>query len=266
MAAECPRCGARRSWLLRDGRRRCARCRLDWRPGRLPLRLSRTEWRVLISWFVRGAPSAQIATETGLERKRVLRALAILREAMLRASPGGRRGMEPESDLRRPEPRATRRPTRQTILGIYLVDGAAGADLLTNEDLEDISRMLRTGGTGELTVPRTLEEYAAVVIRGRLHRLPRPGLARAPFGQIDAFWAYLQRHLRTKGGIRTSRLNLYLAEYAWRYNHRRRTASEQVALLMKLVGSVTRWAGWDYAPRSGDGGPGLYPHTAPYKH
>jgi hypothetical protein len=221
---------------------------------------------VLISWFVRGAPSAQIAAETGLERKRVLRALGILREAMLRASPGGRRGFEPETDIRRREAPATRRAARQTILGIYRADDEVGADLLTGGDLEDIRTMLRGGDSGELMVPQGLEEYVAVVLRGRLHRLPRPGLARAPFGQIDAFWAYLQRHLRTKGGIRSSRLNLYLAEYAWRYNHRRRPAAEQVALLMKLIGSVTRWAGWDYAPRSGERGADRDSAGAPYKH
>jgi hypothetical protein len=218
---------------------------------------------VLLSWFVRGASSAQIAAETGLERKRVLRALGILREAMLRASPGGRRGIEPEPGAARRDVRGAARTRRQPILGIYLADGDAGADVLTDDDLDDISRMLRGADTGEVIVPPTLAEYAAVVIRGRLHRLPRPGAARAPFGQIDAFWAHLQRHLRTKGGIRPARLNLYLAEYSWRYNQRRRSASEQVALLMKLVGSVTRWGGWDYAPGSKDGRTGSLLATRP---
>jgi hypothetical protein len=87
----CPRCGATTSWLLKDGRRRCARCRRDWRPGRLPLRLSAREWRDVLRWFVRDATSAEIARQTGLTRKRVLRALTLVRQAIQRAEPGADR-------------------------------------------------------------------------------------------------------------------------------------------------------------------------------
>src|SRR5262245_566273 len=86
----CPRCGSERSWLLKGGRRRCVRCRFDWTPGRLPLRRTATQWRAVLRWFARGGPSAQIAHETRLDRKRVLRALTVVRQAMLRSTPVGR--------------------------------------------------------------------------------------------------------------------------------------------------------------------------------
>jgi hypothetical protein len=245
---------------LRDGRRRCARCRLDWRPGRLPLRLSRGEWRTLLTWFARGAPSADIARETGLERKRVLRALSVVRQAMLRAAPGGRRTGPADLPGRSPGSRRA-----SAVIGIYAVAGDVGADLLTPEDIHDIGRML-SHGTADEPVPPALQDYVAVVIRGRLHRLPRPGSMREPFGQIEAFWAYLQRHLRTRGGIRTSRLNLYLAEYSWRYRHRRATSAEQVQRLLKLVGTAGRWSEWDYAPRGAAAAPGFYWESGPVKH
>src|SRR5438093_10374864 len=91
--ARCPRCGNPRSWTLSGGRRRCARCRFDWRPGRLPLRLTAHAWKELLSWFVRGAPSAQIARETRLDRKRVLRALTSVRQAIMRTAPRPAREM-----------------------------------------------------------------------------------------------------------------------------------------------------------------------------
>jgi transposase-like protein len=87
----CPRCGSTKSWLLKDGRRRCARCRRDWRPERLPLRLSVREWREVLRWFVRDATGADTARQTGLSRKRVLRALTVVRRAIVRAEPGGER-------------------------------------------------------------------------------------------------------------------------------------------------------------------------------
>ena len=103
--ARCPRCGNPRSWILRNGRRRCARCRFDWRPGRLPLRLTPQQWRELLRWFVRGAPSAQIADETRLNRKRVLRALTSVRRAILRSCPGNRRHVTDVAPGSRPKER-----------------------------------------------------------------------------------------------------------------------------------------------------------------
>jgi hypothetical protein len=103
--ARCPRCGNPRSWTLRNGRRRCARCRFDWRPGRLPLRLTPQQWREVLRWFVRGAPSAQIAHETRLNRKRVLRALTSVRRAILRSCPGNRRHVTDVAPGSRPKER-----------------------------------------------------------------------------------------------------------------------------------------------------------------
>ena len=88
--------------------------------------------------------------------------------------------------------------------------------------------------------------YNAVVERGRLHRLEAGGAGRVPFGQIEAFWSYLQRHLRAKGGIRATSLPLYLSEFVWRYNHRKQTASEQAQDLLRLLGESTRWNGRDH--------------------
>jgi hypothetical protein len=219
---ECPRCGARKSWALAGGRHRCARCRFDWKPRRLPLRLSRPQWRNLLYWFVRGATSAQIAHESELERKRVLRALGVVREAMQYANPAC---VSPDDEPRRSAP--LRRP-RQAVLGLYVVHGLVGVDLVEEDEACD-----RRG-------------YVAVVQRGKLQRIQDRGLARAPFGQIEAFWSYLQRNLRAKGGIRPARLRLYLAEFVWRYNHRKLSNTEQAHELLRLISEPARWNDRDY--------------------
>ncbi len=71
----CPRCGGKKLWAIRRGKVRCGACRYEWIPGRLPLRLAQREWKKTIHWFLRGLPAQAIAQETGLERKRVIRAL-----------------------------------------------------------------------------------------------------------------------------------------------------------------------------------------------
>ncbi len=80
-----------------------------------------------------------------------------------------------------------------------------------------------------------LHRYTAVVYRGRLYRLDVSGAGRAPFGQVEAFWSNLQRQLRARGGIRRERLGLYLAAFAWRYNHRKLPPAQQVKELMTLI-------------------------------
>jgi hypothetical protein len=102
---------------------------------------------------------------------------------------------------------------------------------------DELSRALRSGRLLDQTLSRRFDRYAAVVYRGRLYRLreSRPGPATTPFGRIEAFWAYLQRQLRAKGGIRRERLPLYLAEYVWRYHHRHVPPAEQVRTLATLI-------------------------------
>ena len=74
----------------------------------------------------------------------------------------------------------------------------------------------------------------------RSHRLVRhsPG----SYGQgerhingLEGFWGYCKRRLAAKGGIRRERLPLYLAEYVWRYNHRRLSIDQQTTQLMRLL-------------------------------
>ncbi|KKK69469.1 hypothetical protein LCGC14_2933720, partial [marine sediment metagenome] len=74
-------------WAIRRGKVRCGACRYEWIPGRLPLRLTQREWKETLHWFLRGLPAQAIAQETGLERKRVIRALIYVREAMKKDIP-----------------------------------------------------------------------------------------------------------------------------------------------------------------------------------
>ena len=184
------------------------------------MRLSPPQWRALLQWFVRGASSAEIARETGLERKRVLRALLLVRRAILHtASHRARRTI------------VLSRKTKSATIGLRPIDGGVWAEVIPDAQADQLGRWLRER-KGRL--PLALHAYAAVVYRGRLHRLERNG-AGAPFGQIEAFWAFLQRQLRATGGIRRERLGLYLAGLAWRYNHRKLTRDEQVAALLALL-------------------------------
>jgi len=238
----CPRCGSERSWLLKGGRRRCARCRFDWVPGRLPLRLNPQQWRAILRWFARGASSAQIAHETKLDRKRVLRALTVLRQAMVRSTPSGptaadagdlTASVDDRLERRQPLPAAVR---RTAALGFYIADDREWVEIVRESEVEGLARLLRQRKHRGTVNFWARHRYVAVVFRGRLYRLGESGVEPAiPFGRIEAFWAYLQRQLRARGGIRRERLALYLAEYVWRYHRRTLSSAELVEELMNLV-------------------------------
>lgn len=175
----------------------------------------------MLRWFVRGASSAEIAQETGLERKRVLRALMLVRRAILHAASHRARRTTVLS-----------RKTRAATIGLRTIDGRLWAEIVSDAQADQLGRWLRER-KGRL--PPALHAYTAVVYRGRLHRLSNGGGVQAPFGQVEAFWAYLQRQLRSTGGIRRERLGLYLAAFAWRYNHRKVPRDQQVSALLGLL-------------------------------
>ena len=245
----CPRCGGRKTWRLRRGGRRCARCRFEWRPGRWPLRLTAAEWRRLLQWFVRGVSSAAIARETRLDRKRVLRALAVARARIASAAPlpirslgGGRPLQVTANGHGAAAGRPGARPTRRTaMVGIYATHGLVWAEVVRAADAPAVRERLLDRADrheGRHSCPR----YAAIVHRGSLHRLaPEPGIqpSSASFGLVESFWAFALGQLGARGGIRLARLDLYLAECAWRYNHRRETSAERLRGLLAL----TRYAG-----------------------
>jgi len=196
----------------------------------------------LLEWFVRGMTSAQIAHETHLERKRILRALTVVRAAMMDSVPEGMRTARaqhpaPAHADDRPQsvgPHAGR--PRPAVLGLRLVGENVWAEVVDDEEAEPIVKSLRDRKNGRELHPEMAPDYEAVVYRSRLYRLSAaPDRSSSPFGHLEGFWAYLHHRLRSKGGIRRARLGLYLAEYAWRYNHRKLTPREQVHQLFKLI-------------------------------
>jgi hypothetical protein len=185
--------------------------------------LTINEWKVLLRWFVRGLSSDQIARETGLERKRVLRALTIVRRAV--AANG-----QPHANHARNNSHA-----QIPVFGLSTAHGHAVAEMIAEPDAEEIRHAVR-GRKPLMDVKWTRSSpYAAVVYRGRFYRLTDASDGQWTFGDLEAFWSYLQQRLRSKGGIRRDRVVLYVAEYTWRYNNRTRSPAEQARLLLALV-------------------------------
>jgi transposase len=252
----CPRCDHTKSWSVRRGKRRCAACRYEWTPRALPLRLTSAQWRRLLRWFVLGQSAATIAQESGLERKRVLRALLLVRQAMLQDVPqvfsgvveidetylGGawrnKRRVERAQGTKR-----GRGTSKQAVFGILCRGGQVWAEVVPNVEAKTLLPLLRQRvRAGSVVCSDTFISYTGVAAGGYIHRLVDHSLTFSDrqgshVNGLERFWGYLKRRLAAKGGVRRERLPLYLAEYVWRYNHRKLSVREQVKSLLNLLQS-----------------------------
>ena len=252
----CPRCQHGKSWSVRRGKRRCAACRYEWRPGALPLRLTRTEWRRLLRWFVLGHSAEVIAQEAGLERRRVLRALSLVRQAMAKEVPPAFSGVVEVDETyvggawrnkRRGEramgTKRGRGTSKQAVFGILCRGGEVWAEVVPNVEAKTLLPLLsQRVELGSVVCSDTFASYTGVAAGGYVHRLVDHSqtfsdLRGGHVNGLEGFWGYLKRRLAAKGGIRRERLPLYLAEYVWRYDHRQLSRREQVQRLLKLLQS-----------------------------
>lgn len=251
----CSRCHHPKSWKVRREKRRCVGCRYEWRPGRLPLRLTRPQWRRLLRWFLLGQSAAVVAREAGLGRKPVLRALTLVREVMARDVPAvfsgtveidetylGGTWRNQRKAVRAQGAKRGRGTSKQAVFGILCRAGQVWAQVVPNAAARTLMPLLRQQVEAGATVcSDAFHSYTGVAAGGYVHRLVRHDEERYSDGHgnhingLEGFWGYLKRRLAAKGGIRRERLPLYLAEYVWRYNHRGLTLQEQVRRLMTQI-------------------------------
>jgi transposase-like protein len=218
----------------------------------LPLRLSRHQWRALLRCHVQGFSAQAISRELALPKTRVLRALTVLRQAMTREVPPILRGTVEVDETYvggtwknrryglRDTPRG-RGTLKTPVFGILCRGGQVWAQVvpdITRETLQGLIR--RRVQCGSTVWSDTLASYTGIATKGYVHRLVRHEPGRyASHGRhingLEGFWGYLKRRLAAKGGIRRERLPLYLAEYVWRYNHRRLSVEQQIHQLTILL-------------------------------
>jgi len=238
---KCPRCSGRKCYRIRRDKVRCARCKYEWKPGRLPLQLTGSQWRAILIPFFHGHSSQQIAEETGIERKRILRALTKARTVMLHDIPevfsgtvevdetylGGQWKNKRKSQRRKSVKRGRGTP-KTPVFGILCRGGKVWAEVVPDVEAKTllplISRRVRHGS---VIYSDTWKSYTGIAAKDYVHRTVDHGKGNFSKGRgnhingLEGFWGYLKRRLAAKGGIRREKLPLYLAEYVWRYNHRR---------------------------------------------
>jgi transposase-like protein len=130
---------------------------------------------------------------------------------------------------------------KQPVFGILCRSGKVWAVLRPDVESSSIEPILQKQvKKGTLVCSDTWRGYTGIAAKGYVHRLvehkneyvSRNG---NHINGLEGFWGYLKRKLQAKGGIRRSRLHLYLSEYVWRFNHRKESVEQRVEKLYKLL-------------------------------
>jgi len=242
-------------YTLKNGYKRCSRCSYTFKPGKLPLRLYKSQWKDVLVWFARGQSTKAISEETGLDRLRVIRALMYVRKAMKTDIPeqfsgivevdetymGGQWKNKRISERAKGTKRG-RGTSKQPVFGIYARNGIVWAELVDDAEARTLQPIIRKQvRRGSVICSDTWKGYTGIATQGYVHRLVKHSEGEfsdrkgTHINGLEGFWGYLKRRLAAKGGIRRERLGLYLAEYVWRYNHRKLSVDDQVKKLLALL-------------------------------
>jgi transposase len=219
------------------------------------LRLRPKQWGKILNWFLLGLPSARIAIQTRVERRRILRALQWVRRAMARDIPPsfsgcvevdetylGGQWKNKRQTVRARGTKRGRGTSKTPVFGILCREGQVWAQIVPDVEARTLMPLIRRRVTrGSTIFSDTWKSYTGIAAKGYVHRLVEHGKGEyvaadgAHINGLEGFWGYLKRRLAAKGGIRRERLPLYLAEYVWRYNHRHRSLLQQRKRLFNLL-------------------------------
>jgi len=120
--------------------------------------------------------------------------------------------------------------------------GHSRAELVDDAEARTLQPLIRKQvKEGPVVCSDAWKGYTGIATQGYVHRMVEHGKGEysdckgTHINGLEGFWGYLKRRLAAKGGIRRERLDLYLAEYVWRYNNRKLTLAEQVKKLLALL-------------------------------
>ena len=146
-----------------------------------------------------------------------------------------------------PKAKRGRGTNKQAVFGILCRNGKVWADLIDSPEAKQLQpRILKQVKQGSVICSDTWRGYTGIAAKGYVHRLVKHSNDTYVrngnhINGLEGFWGYLKRKLAAKGGIRHSRLHLYLGEYVWRYNHRQLNLKEQENYLINLLNNYIRY-------------------------
>jgi transposase len=185
----CPKCEAKKVYLLSNGKRKCSRCKYEFTPHRLPLYLTKDQWKEIITWFLLEQSSQNISVRTRFERKRVMRALTLIRSALIKDVPEifsgtvevdetylGGQWKNKRKTVRDQDTKRGRGTKKQPVFGILCRNDTVWAKVVDDVGAETLQPLIsKKVSTGSIVCSDTWKAYSGIASRGYVHRLVNHG-------------------------------------------------------------------------------------------
>jgi len=255
----CPKCGYARSWSLRREKRKCKRCRGEYGVRTYPVAgfcITTAVWRIAVQTFLRERSLLRVAAEASVSSKTAQRMTHLMRLRISGDAPevfvgkvemdetyiGGQRknkrlhirrigGKRGHGTDKLPIVGLFSRETGQVVvhveprkLDIAFVRATIRRQVVRGSTVYTDGFKMYRGIWADGYIHRFVDHDGGEYVRGDVHT-----------NNIEGFWGIMKRKMGCIGGMRRSRLYLFVGEIAWRFNHRNDTLDERERLLLKMV-------------------------------
>jgi transposase len=231
----CTRCRSRKIYRIADKRYRCKRCRYTFHDFSNrwinELRISYKKWLWIIKFFEVELSARKIAQQVGLSYPTVLRAVTILRLALL-GGQGEEGFFKGEIELdetyfggRRKGKRGRGAAGKVPVFGIYERNGTVRVEVVKNVTAESLLNMtIRKVRRGSIVYTDKFRSYDALMFCGyrhlRVDHKRRFSSGRVYINGLEGFWSYAKERIIKFHGVSKEKFPLYLKEMEFRYNNR----------------------------------------------
>ena len=208
-----PKCRSKKVYLLSNGKRKCSQCKYEFTPHRLPLYLTRDQWKDIIRWFLLEQSSQNISLRTGFERKRVLRALTYVRTSLMKDETEifsgtvevdetylGGQWKNKRRSARDQGSKRGRCTTKQPVSGILCRNGTVWAEVVEDVGADTLQPLISQKVTmGSIVCSDTWKAYTGIATRAYVYRLVNHGEEQYSCGKgnhlngLEGFWGHLKR-------------------------------------------------------------------------
>lgn len=250
----CPKCQFKDFWRLRDGRFKCQKCLYRFSQTKI---INRRLLKQIVSEFLLEHSSNIILDRVDISKRKLLRTLTLIRIEMTKEVPkifsgivevdetyiGGKwKNRSLKNQCKLAKIKRGRGTPKQPVFGILCRNGAVWAEVVESVEAKKLQPIIeKQVKKGSVVCSDTWRGYTGIATKGYVHRLVNHSKNEYSdkkghhINGLEGFWGYLKRKLKSKGGIRKSRLPIYLGEYVWRYNYRRLSFKERENSLLKLI-------------------------------
>ena len=232
----CIRCNSYDIYRLAGKRFRCKRCGYTFHDfsGRWINRVQITakQWLWIIKLFELELSTRKIAEQTGLSYPTVLKAVTIIRTAIIfhSSDAGELLGGEVEMDEsyfggRRKGKRGRGAANKVPVFGILERAGVVRVEVIKNVTADTLLNMtVRTVRRGSIVYTDKFRGYDSLMFCGYRHiKIDHKKLfasGKVYINGVEGFWSYAKERLIKFHGISKEKFPLYLKEMEFRYNNR----------------------------------------------